>query len=548
MSGMLPQNTERARTWTSFFVSASFHGCVLGWVALGPGGLSERPRSIYDQQIRPYEKKLVWYNLRDKLPEVTPADAFTDHRPSRARVKFDQTLVSGAKDDKRPPKMIWTPAPELETPKLDALPNVVAVAPAPKLVRPFTPPPERRPVAPAPVLPDAPAQTAAVPSPKLPFAPPTPRPQPREFTPPPESKPEVASLPLPEAPRLVANVEAKSLALPSAGPRPQPLAFTPPPETRLQRQAGLTLPDAPLVSSSIETKGLPIAAPLPRPQPRAFTPPSGTTPATGPVGLPAAPVPTATGTAAVPSEASLAIVGINPANTTVVPAPPRSREAGFSAGPVIRPDGGNGGNSGARISVPGLLVRGGLKDDQPSLMANFSPTSRENLLAAARISLGSVPEAKPPSEHVATRVRSVPDPRLAGRMVYTVAIQMPNITSHSGSWIVWFAVKEEGGGIHGGGDAADIRPPLPLRKVDPKYIQSAVAERVEGKVLLSAVIRKDGRVDTVALLQHLDDRLDRSAEEALAKWVFEPAQRDDVAVDVDAVFEIPFHLAPKPVK
>jgi outer membrane biosynthesis protein TonB len=43
----------------------------------------------------------------------------------------------------------------------------------------------------------------------------------------------------------------------------------------------------------------------------------------------------------------------------------------------------------------------------------------------------------------------------------------------------------------------------------------------------------------------LDDRLDRSAQEALAKWEFVPAVRDGVPVDVDAIFEIPFHLAPR---
>ena len=47
-------------------------------------------------------------------------------------------------------------------------------------------------------------------------------------------------------------------------------------------------------------------------------------------------------------------------------------------------------------------------------------------------------------------------------------------------------------------------------------------------------------------MRHLDDRLDRSAQEALAKWEFDPALRDGTPVDVDAVFEIPFHLAPRP--
>jgi periplasmic protein TonB len=71
---------------------------------------------------------------------------------------------------------------------------------------------------------------------------------------------------------------------------------------------------------------------------------------------------------------------------------------------------------------------------------------------------------------------------------------------------------------------------------------------VEGIVRLSAIIRKDGRVESVELLKHLDDRLDKSAEEALGKWQFQPALRDGSPVDVDAVFEIPFRLAPRIAK
>ena len=87
-----------------------------------------------------------------------------------------------------------------------------------------------------------------------------------------------------------------------------------------------------------------------------------------------------------------------------------------------------------------------------------------------------------------------------------------------------------------------------MRKVDPKYIAAAADERVEGTVRLFAVIRRDGHVDSVAVLRHLDDRLDLSAREALSKWTFEPALRDGTPVDVDAVFEIPFRLAPRPAK
>jgi TonB family protein len=141
----------------------------------------------------------------------------------------------------------------------------------------------------------------------------------------------------------------------------------------------------------------------------------------------------------------------------------------------------------------------------------------------------------------AARVSEAPDPRLAGRVVYTIAIQMPNITSFSGSWMVWFADREP----LRGAPPRQMRPPVPVRKVDPKYIATAAEERIEGMVRLFGVIGKDGHINGIVLLRQLDARLDSSSQEALAKWQFTPALRDGVAVDVDAVFEIPFRLAPR---
>ena len=125
--------------------------------------------------------------------------------------------------------------------------------------------------------------------------------------------------------------------------------------------------------------------------------------------------------------------------------------------------------------------------------------------------------------------------------MYTIAIQMPNVTSYSGSWLVWFAEREPAPGAA----PPVIRPPEVVRKVDPKYVASAVADRVEGTIRLFGVIQKDGHVGHIAMIRQLDERLDRTSQEALAKWEFTPATRNGIPVEVDAVFEIPFHLAPR---
>jgi TonB family protein len=105
---------------------------------------------------------------------------------------------------------------------------------------------------------------------------------------------------------------------------------------------------------------------------------------------------------------------------------------------------------------------------------------------------------------------------------------------------MWFAERDpKVGGRH------DLRLPAPLRKVDPKYVPSAIEDRVEGTVQLSGVVRTDGFVDMLKLLKGLDERLDRSAAEALLKWQFEPAHLNGTPVEVDLVVEIPFRLAPR---
>jgi protein TonB len=118
---------------------------------------------------------------------------------------------------------------------------------------------------------------------------------------------------------------------------------------------------------------------------------------------------------------------------------------------------------------------------------------------------------------------------------------MPNITSFSGSWLVWFAERRPLDGLA----PTDMQSPVPLRKVDPKYYRDAVYNHLEGTVRLFAVIRKDGQVDSIEILRGVDHLLDRSAADALAKWQFAPAKRGGVPVDVDAVFEVPFRLAPR---
>jgi protein TonB len=104
---------------------------------------------------------------------------------------------------------------------------------------------------------------------------------------------------------------------------------------------------------------------------------------------------------------------------------------------------------------------------------------------------------------------------------------------------MWFAERDERMG-----EAPVIRLPVPLRKVDPKYVPSAVADRVEGRVQFSGIVRMDGRIDELRLVKGVDERLDSSAADALLKWEFEPAHKNGTPIEMDLVVEIPFFLGP----
>ncbi len=493
-----------------FAFSILVHGLVLGWVATGPGRRGEEPKSLYEQVIAPNARKIVWYSFREKLPPVSPADGQGSREPVRPRLRAPQEMASRSSGPAAR-QMIWEPAPKLRLEQEIRSPNLIAFEP------PRVAPPER-------------------PKPKL-FVPPAQR----EPAPPP-----VSAIAAP--PRLQIAAARPAIPMPAAAPqlpsKPQPRRFIPPKLAAPVVRPAAALPAAPQVQIPADLQSAPVlsdsaASRLPaRPAPRKFVAPERSAgSASARPGAALEEAPTLSASTALPSNPALAIVGVDPM-TRDVPLPAGAREGQFTAGPEPRDRGSDGGPaSNARLYVPGLTVRGG-KDAEPALVASIrSPTSRGNLMAAVR----STPASGLQPDAGNLRPAEPPDPSFAGRLVYMLAVQMPNVTSYSGSWTLWFAEREQ---KPGSGSA--MQPPVPVRKVDPKYLPSAVADRVEGSVRFSAVIRSTGRVDSVVLLKHLDDRLDRSAEEALRKWEFQPAVRNGAPVEVDAIFEIPFRLAPLP--
>ncbi|HEY2169521.1 MAG TPA: energy transducer TonB, partial [Candidatus Angelobacter sp.] len=129
------------------------------------------------------------------------------------------------------------------------------------------------------------------------------------------------------------------------------------------------------------------------------------------------------------------------------------------------------------------------------------------------------------------------DTRVFGtRRHYSMRLSMPNLTSSTGSWNIRFA---ELNATHGG---ADLSAPEAITKVDPAYPQDLMHDRVEGTVILYAVIHADGSVGEVKVLEGFDDRLNENARKALEQWRFRPGTKDGMPVDIEAVVRVPFKV------
>ena len=123
---------------------------------------------------------------------------------------------------------------------------------------------------------------------------------------------------------------------------------------------------------------------------------------------------------------------------------------------------------------------------------------------------------------------------------YAMTLNMPNLNSAGGSWVIRFAELNP----NPNEAKSDFTAPEATQKVDPAYPLELMRRNVQGTVTLYAVIRNDGSVSDVRVLRGVDDQLDQYARNALARWHFHPATKNGAAVDLEAVVMIPF----KPVR
>ena len=101
-----------------------------------------------------------------------------------------------------------------------------------------------------------------------------------------------------------------------------------------------------------------------------------------------------------------------------------------------------------------------------------------------------------------------------------------------------------GGGTGGGPyrPGSGITAPAILREVKPDYTEEGRRRNLEGDVVLEIVVRRDGSVGNVKLLQGLGAGLDQRATDAVRQWRFSPAKRYGTPVDVIVEVAMEFKL------
>lgn len=263
-------------------------------------------------------------------------------------------------------------------------------------------------------------------------------------------------------------------------------------------------------------------------------------------------------------QGQLIALGLSPADVRgPISVPEGNRSGEFHASPAGKPDapgtpnvtgagtadngGGHGKGNGAPPGIvvgvppPGATVSAvaGTPNGSAAKPSNANTDATRRLLAEAM--KPSLPNYRDRMAPPATSVAEDPDASIerkvfGRRHYYSLIMNMPNLTSATGSWIIRFAELKESA------DDSALTAPVAMTKVDPAYPPDVLRDHVEGTVTLYAIIRADGSVDGIRVLDSLDSRLDENAMRALSAWKFRPGIKHGEPVAVEAVVQIPFRM------
>ncbi len=340
---------------------------------------------------------------------------------------------------------------------------------------------------------------------------------------------------------------------------PQPAVIAPPPSVDSTPMVGRTIGDINIGHSSVIAPAPQLAVEEQRVLPRDGT--AGT-----PQVVPPPPALAASASAAdsIGSPGRVVALNLHPAVDAPPDPPAGNRRGAFAATPEGHPGAsgspassskggvgganGNGTNGNENSDLPvGLYVGSAPASKKTSSVAGdpsgnaASGGVTHDPVVVASVNMPHANGAPPASLHSESAVKLSDAERgiFLGRRFYSLTLNMPNLNSAGGSWVVRFAELHPDPNTSG-----ELSAPVATLKVDPGYPLQLMRENVAGTVILYAIIRADGSVGSVRVLSSVDPRLERLASNAVAQWQFQPAMRNGVPVEVEATFQIPFKPLP----
>jgi hypothetical protein len=475
---------------TSFLTSLTVHAAL---VSLLFGVTSGRPprstnRPLYETEIKPNEKKIVWYNFRETVPNLPATKKIGTAKNPQGKVVSPQIVIVTSKEATKSKQFIWQPTPQKKIEEEIKAPNLVAVKPA----------------APAP-----------------------PEPKTAEAPRPPVESPKITAEPV--------KVEETLAAVKQPPRRFQPTPQQARPQIALQTP---TIVDAP-PEASVLGGSLPgvssttfSSSKIP---PKRYVPPNmsrsntGTGDNAAKAGIITAPAPELSNTGNV----NMAIVGLHPSDLPLPAIPEGTLPGRFSTAPKA----GKASTGNLPISasgIPNLVVEGGAKARSGSAEP-AAPSIPKKTVLYRQVATGSIPSTlSAPLRPGNRRIPSVLEARFQGRNVYTMVLPAPNLPGYAGDWVLWFADRQVD--LE---STVQMRAPLPYRKKVTEQGSEQSGNSVM-RVQIAGFVGKDGRLNELTILKGGGPGSGDAFLEDLKTWEFTPATRNLVPVDVEVVIEIAF--------
>jgi TonB family protein len=511
--------------WGRFLESVVYHTAVLAalWAFARfwprPSHLAERP--VF------HSSDVIYYQASDYLPPLDTGAAQAQPAKKGEPEHAPQPVISVPPEADNRTQTIVAP-PKLKLNQDVPLPNVVAWARA-------------TPTIPRAVVADPPANL------KLPALP----------TPVIAPAPDVSRSNLDPAPAMSESVIAPPPEVNAAESRrsvhdPQPSIVEPPPDVNAassRRLSDINIGHAQVIEPA------PLL-PLGEQRARASLPQAGRADS-GPAVV--APPPSLSGTGTSNQEGRLIALNLHPVVAGgPVEVPSGNRRGTFAATPEGKPgapgtpdiaaphtasNGADGHSTEGKSTngvPPGLFVGSSAKPENSSAIAGTSSDSGSKTPSDSRLVASATPPRVTALPRRSAAETSFNNPTelerkvFAGRKSYSMMLNVPNLNSAGGSWVMHFAELKEGE------KQGDLVAPVATQAVDPGYPLELMRRNVQGTVTLSAVIQSDGSVGEVQVLNGVDDRLDEYARAALSRWRFRPAMKNGNPVALQAVVMIPF--------